>query len=70
MTCILTIELCQKHRVDIHNQEVAIGVFETKIEGTSAELEAGQIYMVEQLLYGLMLPSGNDASIALAIFCG
>ena len=34
--------------------------------GTSAELEAGDILSVEDLLYALMLPSGNDASICLA----
>jgi D-alanyl-D-alanine carboxypeptidase len=33
-------------------------------------LQPGQIYSVKQLLYGLMLPSGNDASLALAIWCG
>jgi len=33
-------------------------------------LVSGQSYTIEQLLYGLMLPSGNDASVALAVFCG
>jgi len=28
------------------------------------------MYSIEQLLYGLMLPSGNDASLALSAFCG
>lgn len=36
------------------------------VPGTSAELEPGDILNVEQLLYALMLPSGNDASICLA----
>lgn len=43
---------------------------EARIGGTSAHLEPGQIYTVEQLLYGLMLPSGNDASVALAVWAG
>lgn len=42
----------------------------TGISGTTAYLAEGQIYTVEQLLYGMMLPSGNDASIALAIWGG
>ena len=42
----------------------------TDINGTSASLVEGQIYTVEQLLYGMMLPSGNDASLALAIWGG
>ncbi len=43
---------------------------ESNIGGTSARLEIGQIYTVDQLLYGLMLPSGNDASLALAVWGG
>lgn len=43
---------------------------ESSIGGTTAHLEKGQIYTVEQLLYGLMLPSGNDASLALAVWAG
>lgn len=38
--------------------------------GTSAQLQTGQIYTVQQLLYGLMLPSGNDAAICLAKWGG
>jgi len=33
-------------------------------------LKEWQIYNIRQLLYGLMLPSGNDASLALAVWCG
>lgn len=38
--------------------------------GTTAELIEGDVYTVEQLLYGLMLPSGNDAAQALARWGG
>lgn len=38
--------------------------------GTSAELVLGDVFTVEQLLYGLMLPSGNDAAVALATWGG
>ena len=40
------------------------------IEGSSIYLQAGEILTVQELLYGLMLHSGNDAAIALAIYCG
>lgn len=43
---------------------------ETKVEGTTAELQVGEIYTLWQLLHGMMLPSGNDASLALAAHCG
>ena len=36
------------------------------IRGTTANLEHGDTLSVDQLLYGLMLPSGNDAAFALA----
>jgi D-alanyl-D-alanine carboxypeptidase (penicillin-binding protein 5/6) len=38
--------------------------------GTTAELIAGDVVNIEQLLYGLMLPSGNDAALALAKWAG
>lgn len=37
------------------------------IEGSSMYLEVGETLTVEQLLYGLMLRSGNDAAVALAL---
>jgi len=43
---------------------------ESGVGGTTACLEYGQVYSIQQLLYGLMLPSGNDASVALAIWAG
>ena len=40
------------------------------VEGSSMYLKAGEILTVQELLYGLMLHSGNDAAVALAIYCG
>jgi D-alanyl-D-alanine carboxypeptidase len=40
------------------------------IEGSSMYLKAGEIMTIQELLYGLMLHSGNDAAVALAIYCG
>lgn len=33
-------------------------------------LKEGEILSLQELLYGLMLSSGNDAAVALAIYCG
>ncbi|WP_368738901.1 D-alanyl-D-alanine carboxypeptidase family protein, partial [Klebsiella pneumoniae] len=33
-------------------------------------LQEGEILTIQELLYGLMLRSGNDAAVALAIYCG
>ncbi|MBO7342254.1 MAG: hypothetical protein J6U87_06190, partial [Clostridia bacterium] len=40
------------------------------IEGSSMYLIEGEVLTVQELLYGLMLSRGNDAAVALAIWCG
>ena len=40
------------------------------IEGSSMYLQEGEVLTRQELLYGLMLHSGNDAAVALAISCG
>lgn len=39
------------------------------VEGSSVYLKSGDVYSVEDLLYGLMLRSGNDCATALALYC-
>jgi D-alanyl-D-alanine carboxypeptidase (penicillin-binding protein 5/6) len=43
---------------------------DASVEGSRAGLSPGQTYTVEQLTYGLMLASGNDAAHALAEVAG
>jgi len=50
--------------------EIVVSPIASDIRGTSANLETGDILTVDQLLYGLMLPSGNDAAFALAQYFG
>jgi serine-type D-Ala-D-Ala carboxypeptidase (penicillin-binding protein 5/6) len=38
--------------------------------GTSAELLPGEKMTVTELLYGMMLPSGNDAAQTLGVYFG
>ncbi|MGI6192605.1 MAG: D-alanyl-D-alanine carboxypeptidase family protein [Christensenellales bacterium] len=40
------------------------------VEGSSIYLEVGETLTLEELLYGLMLHSGNDAAMAIAIHVG
>lgn len=40
------------------------------VGGTTAKLRVGEVYTVADLLYGMMLPSGNDAAAALAEYLG
>lgn len=39
------------------------------IEGSSMYLQEGEILSIQEILYGLMLSSGNDAAVALALYC-
>ena len=38
--------------------------------GSSADVKAGERLPLGELLYGLLLPSGNDAAVAIAEHCG
>ena len=50
------------------NAEVVIPREAVGIEGSSIYLKEGEVLTVRELLYGLMLRSGNDAAVALALF--
>jgi serine-type D-Ala-D-Ala carboxypeptidase (penicillin-binding protein 5/6) len=60
MTCILAIEAC-----DI-DKTIAINPAASGIEGSSIWLSPNEKIKIDDLLYGLMLSSGNDAAEALA----
>ena len=52
------------------NANVVIPAQACGVEGSSMYLIAGETLSVRDLLYGLMLTSGNDAAVALAIHVG
>lgn len=63
MTALIVIEQCSlDDMVEIPDE--AAGV-----EGSSMYLTAGQSLSVRDLLYGLLLKSGNDAAVALSMHC-
>ena len=64
MTALIVCEQCNVlDRMRIPKEAVGI-------EGSSMYLQEGEVLTVQELLYGMMLHSGNDAAVALAIFCG
>ncbi len=64
MTALIVCEQCNVlDRMRIPREAVGI-------EGSSMYLREGEVLTVQDLLYGLMLQSGNDAAVALAIYCG
>ena len=64
MTGLLVAENCNLQ------SEVAVTKDAVGIEGSSVYLKTGEVLTVEALLYGMMLHSGNDAAVALAMYCG
>lgn len=63
LTAITIIENCDL------NDEITITKESVGIEGSSIYLKEGETYTIEELLYGLMLCSGNDCAHALATYC-
>ena len=64
MTALIVCEQCNVlDRMRIPKEAVGI-------EGSSMYLKEGEVLTIQELLYGLMLHSGNDAAVALAIYCG
>jgi serine-type D-Ala-D-Ala carboxypeptidase (penicillin-binding protein 5/6) len=70
MTFHTVISLASERGIDITSAIVKVSPKVLHITGTSADLIEGEEYTVEQLLYGLMLPSGNDAANELAYWGG
>lgn len=70
MTCYTVLKLIERFGVNEPNTFIEISENAGNISGTSAELTQGDILSVQDLLYGLMLPSGNDAAIALSEYFG
>lgn len=61
MTALVALEHCSL------DERVQIPAVCETVEGSSMYLKAGEIYTMRELLYGLMLESGNDAAVAVAL---
>ena len=64
MTALVAAERCPDFSQIVTVDPAAVGV-----EGSSLYLKAGEQLPLEHLLYGLLLHSGNDAAVAIAIHC-
>lgn len=60
MTCLLAIENCTL------SEKVTASPNASGVPGTSIYLSVGETLSMEDMLYGLMLRSGNDAAVAIA----
>ena len=63
VTAITVLENCENLHESFIIPAEAVG-----IEGSSVYLQQGDKYSIEELLYGLMLRSGNDCATALALY--
>lgn len=65
MTAFLVAELAEKEP-SILDETITFSQRADDTSGSTAEIKAGEKLPVRELLYGLMLPSGNDASVSFA----
>ena len=61
MAALVALESCEL------DERVRVDARAAGVEGSSMYLREGEVLTVEELLYGLLLVSGNDAASALAI---
>lgn len=69
MTAIVVFQTLEDTGTDL-DSEVIIPKEAVGVEGSSIYLKAGEKVAIRELMYGMMLQSGNDAATALAICCG
>ena len=69
MTALVTLETLMKYDSPI-DQLIEVPRCAEGVEGSSLYLKAEERISIEDLLYGLMLVSGNDAAVALAEVIG
>jgi D-alanyl-D-alanine carboxypeptidase (penicillin-binding protein 5/6) len=65
MTAWIVLSLCEKDK-SLLDETVTFSERADKTSGSTSAIQAGEKLAVRDLLYGLLLPSGNDASVALA----
>lgn len=69
MTAWIVLELAAGD-AGLLDQVITVSERASKTGGSSAKIETGEKYRVADMLYGLLLPSGNDAAVALAEHVG
>ena len=66
MTCLICLDLIEEIECDPSDTYIQVNSRAANIKGTTAKLKKSDIISVNDLLYGLMLPSGNNAAYSLA----
>ena len=66
MTMLCSVRLSKKYKINTAKCYFRVTSNAAGTRGTTAELQAREWATIEDLLHGLMLPSGNDAATVLA----
>lgn len=69
MTAILTLDICKEQKISL-DEKITIPKEAEGVEGSSLYIKSGEKYTIRELLYGVMLRSGNDGATALASCIG
>lgn len=70
MNLVTITSLLNDYNLDAKQIKVAISEWASTMIGTSAFLKKRDIVSLEDLMYGMMLPSGNDAACQIAMVGG
>ena len=70
MTCLLIINISRVFNLDLKKETHRVSEKASKMPGTSTFLCYSDVLTIYELLHGLMLPSGNDAAVALGEWGG
>ena len=70
MTTYTVIQMAERFDLNIYDTIIEAPKHVSMIFGTTASLVPGDKLSLNDLLYGTMLPSGNDAAFTLANFIG
>lgn len=67
ITKVMTALVCLRHMDDLQQEFTVTENSNIKVSGSSsAFLHPGETLTIEDLLYGMLMPSGNDAAVAVA----
>ena len=65
MTAMVVLDICREQNISL-KEKITVPSNAEGVEGSSLVLKTGQMKTIENLLYGIMLVSGNDGATALA----
>lgn len=66
MTFHVVLQYAERKSLDLRALQVTVSKSAARINGTSANVRAGDTFSCFDLLYGMMLPSGNDVALLFA----